>query len=239
MDARSPRLSTWLQDALALVLPVSCAACGEPDRRLCAACRAQLEPEVCLLGVAVETSTLLTSTGPSFTVASAGPYTGPLVEAVHALKEEHRTGIARDLAFRLSASVDHLMTSVVNGTASARDILFVAPPSSRANFQARGFEPIELLARHAKIPLSRELRAVRARVDQTGLGASERDDNVRGSLIARRPLVGASVILIDDLVTTGATLREMNRALCAAGARVLGAATLAHTPRRFPSRPKA
>lgn len=184
---------------------------------------------------------MLSSNGPSFTVASAGPYSGPLVEAVHALKEEHRTGIARDLASRLRASVDYLVASVVTGAVPApvADILFVAPPSSRANFQARGFEPIELLARHAGIPLSRELRTARARADQTGLGVSARDNNVRGSLMARRPLAGASVILIDDLVTTGATLREMHRALCAAGARILGAATLAHTPRRFPLRDKA
>jgi hypothetical protein len=92
-----PRLSTWLQDALALVLPVSCVACGEPDRRLCAACRARARASRFVFWASPSNRARCSRrTGPSFTVASAGPYTGPLVEAVHALKEEHRTGIARD-----------------------------------------------------------------------------------------------------------------------------------------------
>ena len=229
MDAFAHRISTWLHDALAMVLPVSCVACGQPDRRICAACGSQLQPDVCMLTIPGP------SWAPPFPVVSAGVFGGTnggvVVSAIHALKEDHRTGIARDLAPRLRTAVDRLRESL-----SRDGVLFVAPPRSRTNFQARGFEPVELLARHARIPLSRELRAVRTRADQSGLSVSERDHNMRGSMVARRPLGGASVVLIDDVMTTGATLREMARAICAAGGHVVGAATVAHTPRRHPQR---
>jgi predicted amidophosphoribosyltransferase len=236
MDAR---LTTdWFRDALSLILPVSCVACGEPDRRVCFSCRAKLSPTPIHLeldphvrGNQVQRPQARARDS-AVTVVSAGPYDELLVVMLHALKEENRTGLARDLAPRLRASVDALLSHT---HCDAATVMFVAPPSSRTNFRARGFDPIELLARHARIPLSPELRAVRTRVDQTGLGVSERDDNVAGSMAARRPLRGSSVIVIDDVVTTGATLREMCRALRAAGANVVGAATLAHTVRRYPA----
>ena len=234
MDAR---LTTdWFRDALSLVLPVSCVACGEPDRRVCSSCRAQLSPTPIHLELDPHVRgnqaqrPEARARDSAFSVVSAGPYDELLVVMLHALKEENRTGLARDLAPRLRASVDALL---LHAHCETNSILFVGPPSSRTNFRARGFDPIELLARHARIPLSPELRAVRTRVDQTGLGVSERNDNVTGSMAARRPLRGASVIVIDDVVTTGATLREMCRAVRAAGATVVGAATLAHTVRRF------
>jgi len=248
MDALSHRISMWLHDSLAILLPVSCVACGQADRRICAPCRAQLEPVVTVHAISHASNHSSAHAPPEFLVASAGPFGGPIgavvASAIHALKEEYRTGVAHDLAPRLRASVNQILETcsadlgVGAGphSESHAGVLFVAPPSSRVNFQARGFEPIELLARRARIPLSRELRAVRARVDQTDLGVREREDNMRGSMVARRPLSGASVVLIDDLMTTGATLREMARAIRAAGGRVLGAATVAHTPRRHPRR---
>lgn len=232
MDSRLA--ADWFRDALSLVLPVSCVACGEPNRRVCNSCRGQLAPKPMHLELSPDGRVPRAGVRDSaLSVVSAGPYDELLLVMLHALKEEHRTGLARDLAPRLRASLDVVLWGAHR---HAGTVLFVAPPSSRANFRARGFDPIELLARHAGIPLSRELRAVRARVDQAGLGMSERDDNLAGSMTARRQLRGASVILVDDVMTTGATLREMSRALHVAGANVVGAATLAHTLRRFPQR---
>jgi predicted amidophosphoribosyltransferase len=77
------------------------------------------------------------------------------------------------------------------------------------------------------------LRAVRATRDQRSLDLMARRANVAGSLVARG-VRGRRVIVIDDVVTTGATLAEAARALRAEGAEVVGAATVAATPKQRP-----
>ncbi|WP_454261450.1 phosphoribosyltransferase family protein [Pseudoxanthomonas mexicana] len=74
------------------------------------------------------------------------------------------------------------------------------------------------------------LRVHAPTADQRLLGRTERAANVSGSMRARGA-AGAAVIVVDDVVTTGATLVEAARALRAGGARVLGAATVASTTR--------
>jgi predicted amidophosphoribosyltransferase len=79
------------------------------------------------------------------------------------------------------------------------------------------------------------LRVTARPFDQAGLDTSSRAANVRGRFaVRRRARLTAPVLLVDDVVTTGATLREAQRALEAAGATVLGAATVAATRRRHP-----
>jgi predicted amidophosphoribosyltransferase len=70
--------------------------------------------------------------------------------------------------------------------------------------------------------------------DQAGLTAGRRAANLRGAIEARADVAGRRVVLVDDVVTTGASLTEAARALRAAGADITGAATLAATPRRRP-----
>jgi predicted amidophosphoribosyltransferase len=70
--------------------------------------------------------------------------------------------------------------------------------------------------------------------DQVGLGRAERAANKNHSLVARRSLSSVAVILVDDIVTTGATLLEARRAVFAAGGTVVGLATLAETRRLLP-----
>jgi predicted amidophosphoribosyltransferase len=68
---------------------------------------------------------------------------------------------------------------------------------------------------------------------QKTLGSADRTSNVRDSMIAKRPLTGRQFVLIDDILTTGATFAEATRALRAAGGEVVGGAALAFTPRLF------
>lgn len=94
---------------------------------------------------------------------------------------------------------------------------------------------VEVLTRRAgHHPETRLLRPARQGADQRGLGRDERVRNVAGTLRAAADARGQRVVLVDDVVTTGATLAEAIRVLRSAGAEVVGAVTLAATPRIAP-----
>ena len=112
-------------------------------------------------------------------------------------------------------------------------VVLVPIPTSRAAYRRRGYRVIELVARRAGLKTARLLRIVGATADQRGLSREARRRNVAHSLRARGA-AGVQVIVIDDVVTTGATLAEAVRALRAGGADVIGAATIAATPHRAP-----
>lgn len=82
------------------------------------------------------------------------------------------------------------------------------------------------------VPVLRHRRRV---ADQAGLGAAARSANLAGALQAIAPwrVQGRRVVVVDDVITSGATLAEAARTLQAAGARVTAAATVAATPRRL------
>ena len=208
-----------LAEALALVLPVECAGCGEPDVSLCEPCLAELRPRV---------------RRSRADVWSGLPFEGVTARVVRALKEDGRTTLARDLAPALRAAVEAAASGDPrrdHGAAGRAELPVVVPiPTSRAAFRRRGYRVVELVARRAGLRCARVLFTVRATADQRGLGRSDRRRNVAESLVARGA-AGLRVVVIDDVVTTGATLEEAVRALREGGAEVVGAATIAATPR--------
>lgn len=204
-------LASAFRDALTFWLPVACAGCGALDISLCDGCREHLAPRP--VRRTVESS---------LPVVGALSFDGVVARVIRAFKEEGRTALARDLAPALNAA---LAASVPPG---AR---VTTVPSSRAAFRRRGYRPVELLMRRAGRRPERLLRLRGAPLDQRGLGGRERHENVRGVFVARSALNGP-VVVVDDVVTTGATLAEAARALRAAGATDVRAVALAHTPRR-------
>jgi predicted amidophosphoribosyltransferase len=86
------------------------------------------------------------------------------------------------------------------------------------------------VARAARVPAVAALRRVRDTPSQTGLDRRGRLGNVAGCFAPGRRLPGPHVWLVDDVVTTGATLGEAARALRASGARSVAAVCLARTP---------
>jgi predicted amidophosphoribosyltransferase len=109
-------------------------------------------------------------------------------------------------------------------------------PTSPAAYRRRGFDPVVLLLRRAGLHPVRVLRHTRSTGRQKSLGVAERAANLHGALAARRPLTGRTFVLIDDVLTTGATLDEAARAIRAAGGTVELGVCLAFTPRLLPIR---
>lgn len=140
--------------------------------------------------------------------------------------------MAKSLAVPLREAMKACYDSV-RGNGNPQHISWVVPPSSRASFRQRGYSPIALLATAAGVRPEKLLTINRRRADQSQLGRMQRFTNMRGVYRALPAAQGKKVILVDDVLTTGATLLECARALRAGGAEVLGSAVLASTPKNF------
>jgi predicted amidophosphoribosyltransferase len=151
-------------------------------------------------------------------------------------KERGAVGLVGPLAVALSAAAD-----AARGGHRNR-VLLVPVPSSRTAIRDRGDDVVELLARgtarrlRGDVRVARVLTQRRVVADSAGLSATARAVNLHEALgirAGRRSrLAGVPVVIVDDLVTTGATLTEAARALRSVGANVVGAAAVAATQRR-------
>jgi predicted amidophosphoribosyltransferase len=225
---------------LDLALPTTCAACDGRKGPLCEDCTCALEG-----GLFDRPARVAPDPPPPGlpTVVACGPYAGVLRQLVSAYKDTDRRDLRAVLAPTLARAIARALHS------SGRPTLVVPVPSSRAAIRRRGDEPVADLTRAAVTLLTPDvqfapaLRPVRSLSDQSRLNAQERAQNLAGAYAVRpawqNRLEDRQILLVDDVVTTGATLTEAARALRAAGGNVLGAATLAATQRRHPGHPRA
>ena len=161
-------------------------------------------------------------------------FEGVAASALRAVKEDGRTALLRALRPALAAAVDELRAGAGSSgpPGGPRRIDVVVPvPTSRAAYRRRGFRVPDLLARGTGIPMRRVLRYARAVEDQRGLTVVQRRRNIAGGLIATCTGEGLAALVVDDVITTGATCAEAARALRAAGYEVVGAAAVAMTRR--------
>lgn len=159
-------------------------------------------------------------------VQAALVYEGVVARSIRRLKEDGATILARPLGAAMSG--------ILNEAAS--DAVIVPVPTSRGAFRRRGYRVPELLVHRAGWRTQRVLSLVRRTSDQRGLGRDARARNVAGSMRARGAFSpGTRVVIVDDVLTTGATLDEAARALSAVGLRPIGAVALAATPRHLAS----
>jgi predicted amidophosphoribosyltransferase len=173
-----------------------------------------------------------------------GDYDAGLRTAVLCYKERGRRDLARPLAELLGAGVTLLLDDAsdpnrgdAHSGGRGRAVL-VPVPSSAAAVRDRGFDHVYRLARRCGSATGcRVVRALRLRrrvADSAGLSTPERAVNLHGAMQAVPPRSRLPAIVLDDVATTGATLREAVRALRSAGWAVRGAAVVAATPRRYP-----
>ncbi|GAA1841001.1 ComF family protein [Agromyces salentinus] len=148
---------------------------------------------------------------------------------IGAFKDGGRTDVAPVLAHALAASIRSALREA--GTCAV-GLEVITVPSTPAAHRARGYRPVPLLLRRCGIRGAPVLALAREREDQAGLGADERRANAYGALRARGDLRGRRFLLVDDVLTTGSTLREARRAVDAAGGEIAAIAVLAQTPLR-------
>jgi ComF family protein len=230
----------WLKAALDALLPPACAGCGAAAPAGCALCERCESLVVPIAADACPRCQLhragagaCIEIGPLDAAVAAVWLEPPVIDWIHAFKYPPR-GL-RGLAPGPLALVAELAARSARRAGGPAPELVVPVPLHPRRLRARGFNPAlvvaRAVARTAAAPVAATaLARLRDTPSQTGLSAGERRRNLRGALRARGA-VPARVWLVDDVVTTGATLREAARALCAAGAESVVAVCAARTPR--------
>lgn len=223
-----------------LILGVTCVGCERPGLTLCTDCNRLLGtqpfrtwPDPCPAGLP--------------RVWAATSYAGTARAALVAHKEEGQLTLARPLGRALALAVLGLLAS---RPATQGPVELVPVPSRRAVVRSRGHDPLLRMAREAGRALRQAgvdagvgnvLRQCRGVADQAGLDAAGRAANLAGAFAVTRDRVvrrrANAWVVVDDIITTGATALEAAGALAAADVSVLGVAVVAATQRHTPFAP--
>ncbi|WP_034610372.1 ComF family protein [Cellulomonas sp. URHD0024] len=235
-------MTSFLRDLVGLLLPVECAGCGLDDLPWCPGCAALLSGAAWRCENRAPRLDRMDGRGalPVWTLADC---TGDVRRAIIAWKDRGRG----DLTAPLADAMARQAAQVAGVLAPAAPLLVVPAPSTAASRRRRGGNLVdELAAAVVEGLLADGVRAELAPVlnrasggDQVGLGARDRARNLAGQLSVpdrkTRWVTGRAAVIVDDVLTTGATFAASRRALERAGGGVVAGLTLASTP--GPSRP--
>lgn len=210
------------------VLPLQCGGCAAPGTRWCAVCAAQLavgpgEPRV-----------VAPRLDPQVPVFALGRYAGARRQAIVAVKERGRADLVAPLAWAVDAALQRLLSWQL----VQLPLTIIPAPTRRSAARRRGGDPITRIAaavagRRCGLTVAPALRMRALTRDSVGLGSAARERNVAGRVVLRRrglPDGGGAlgdVLVLDDVVTTGATLAESVRVLRGAGVPVSAALVIA------------
>ena len=248
-------ISTLYNQVLDIVFPPRCAGCGTWSQDLfCSSCWIQLKPikpPFCFIcghpfdplsysaAECADCRGQRSHTAPSFrALRSAYTFEGPVREAIHRFKYQDKIALAAPLA-RLLYDLLCQQPSSLPAIPCDRLKLLIPVPLHPWRRYRRGYNQSALLARelsrHLPVPVSEVLRRVRHTVPQVELSAQERTANVAGAFAVdasalkqvQSRIAAGPVLLIDDVCTTGATLRECVATLKQSGVNDIYALTLA------------
>lgn len=216
-----------------LLFPSKCISCFRPiknegeDEKICIPCRQFLRAR------------LVTSTRGSLKLFAGSKYSMQMSHIVLAAKEDNQIAARKVLATNLTLSLQHVLMQMAKS--QKRDlsrIILIPIPSRNASDRKRGFSHIQLLVTEFQIrnidsslEILNCLSHTRRIQDQSTLNLNERELNMRGAFFIKKsfyPIIrsaitsNTSMFLVDDLVTTGATVQAANSALMRLGARVDG-----------------
>lgn len=218
---------TLARDLLDFALPQRCPGCGVPadaSRLLCVACLARiprLDTALCVRCLASGRVGAGCRAHTGFEARAAWIYDERAARVVHALKYDQRPGLARALGVEMARALPP----------GYRPDLIVAVPLHRARQRERGYNQAAALAGAlaeaiAAPRLDGALTRVRPTRAQARLGPEERRRNLAGAFRVEHPaaLEGRTILLVDDVLTTGATLEAALTALAEARAEASGIA---------------
>ncbi len=194
---------------LDVIFPSRCAVCELPGPNLCQGCDFVLEPKPHVF-----------QRGKVLGLAATS-YSAEVAKLLIAFKDRGQFALARELG--------QLMEPLVNELLQVPNYLYLVPAPSRVqNFAKRGFQPSLLLARQLanRVPTAKVMNCLLLGSevrDQVGLSSAERFRNLSGSMRLNQSVAGKTVFLVDDVVTTGATITEAWATVSLGGAIVLGA----------------
>ena len=219
-----------IEDLLNLLLPSNCVICARVGSNLCENCRVEIKlntRKVSRLGISGFSTT---------------EYTPEIAKIIHEFKEANQTSFAKLMATAMQPAL---------ASYNLENVMLVPMPSKKKSFAKRGFEPATLLARslarrvakecNLLLPVPKLLYYQTAVQDQAALSGEDRRTNLIGSMTAETQSKAtlSRAILVDDVVTTGATLTEAKRCLEGIGVEVIGFVTFAETlPKNLQNHPK-
>lgn len=207
--------------AKTLLFPPSCMNCGSLGVDICAKCKKYLTPKPRFLH------------GESFSIVSSLPYDETTGKLMLLAKERGIISAQKFFASARANSIDYFKIDY--------PISVIPIPSQPNLIRRRGFDSMKEIAKliikdphlRTEIEILEALEIRRRVADQSSLTEEERIQNLEGALGVRPDISGKSVIVIDDVITTGSTLREAIRVLEERNLTVIGAATACATQRRL------
>ena len=194
---------------LDIVFPAACIVCGIKPKPLCRTC--------------VPIASVSELQGFDFPVLAGFKHEGAIEKIIAGYKDQALVSLEKQLG--------HVVADVLNEVGLSQFSAIVTPARNQKNYRKRGFDPANRLVRRAirglaKPPKVISLSSTRKLEDQRRLGRLERARNVAASM-RLEPKLSGPVLLFDDVLTTGSTLREMARACRAAGVEVGASCVLA------------
>jgi len=207
---------------LDLMLPLECGGCGEPSTRWCEGCGLELSV------AADQPHVVSPRIDPQVPVFALGRYVGARRQAILAVKEHGRRDLVAPLARALAIGVHRLLTWGIVET----PLTMVPAPTRRSAARRRGGDPVTRMALaavtgHPDIAVVPALRMKPLARDSVGLGVGARERNIAGRVELRGQRPRTEVMIVDDIVTTGATARESVRMLHSIGVRVAAVLAIA------------